>query len=167
MHWDCLNFVTEQVGDQLFPSVLEIGGMNVNGSVRQYVRHETWHTVDIVDGPDVDEVADAGEWRPQVSYDLVLCLEVFEHAWNWPSMVQTMFLACGMNGLVVATCATDPREPHDAYGAAGPPPLGQYYRNVNPGECVGFFGKYFNSVKMTVLDRGDLQIVAHSPRLPV
>ena len=80
-------------------AVLEIGSLDINGSVRPLfagVGH--YHGVDIVGGPGVDEVADAATWTPHRSYDVVACAEVLEHTDSWPSILDVMWSAVAPGG---------------------------------------------------------------------
>jgi len=64
----------------LIGPTLDVGAMNVNGTVRDLV--PTPYTgVDIEPGPNVDLVYDGRRLPfPQASFGTVVCLEVFEHA---------------------------------------------------------------------------------------
>lgn len=72
----------EWVARHLIPArcVLDLGGRDVNGTVRDLFPGARYLTVDPIPGPGVDVVADGatvdaghGQW------DVVLCLEVLEH----------------------------------------------------------------------------------------
>lgn len=67
-------------------NVLEVGSLNVNGTVRGLFAGGSYLGVDIVDGPGVDRVVNAhqlvdelGPSDPGGGFDLVLCLEMLEH----------------------------------------------------------------------------------------
>ena len=117
-------------------SVLDIGGRNVNGSIRSlFPLAETYHALDATAGPEVDIVADAATWRPDRQYDIVVCCEVFEHAAEWPSIVGTAWDATLTGGAFIATMAGPGRPPHGQHG--DPVPLeGEYYANVHPRELA-------------------------------
>src|SRR5688500_7599507 len=70
--------------------VLDLGGRDNNGSFRPFFPDASFKVVDVVDGPDVDVVADAADFDPQKIYTVVLCTEVFEHTPRWPEIVRTM-----------------------------------------------------------------------------
>src|SRR5262245_12089589 len=61
----------------------EVGGRNVNGSVRSLVVETASYTgVDLMPGPDVDVVADGAAFVPageERKPELVVCMETLEH----------------------------------------------------------------------------------------
>jgi hypothetical protein len=60
-------------------SVLEIGSLDVNGSVRDQFTGHYWG-IDVTAGPGVDQVRNAHELGQYSGpYDVVLCLEMLEH----------------------------------------------------------------------------------------
>lgn len=69
--------------------VLEVGSLNVNGSLRELIepmRPASYTGVDMREGPGVDEVVPAEslpEWAGDRKWDLVICTEMLEHAENW------------------------------------------------------------------------------------
>ena len=112
-------------------AVLEIGGRWINGGVRDlFPNADPYVSLDIVDGPAVDIVADASTWVPDRSYDLIVCTEVFEHTTEWPQILRTMASACVPGGRLVLTMAGPGRPPHGASG--GPWEPGEHYENVDP-----------------------------------
>jgi hypothetical protein len=116
--------------------VLDIGGRNVNGSIRSlFASAATYHALDNTEGPEVDYVADAATWRPTWQYDVVVCCEVFEHTPKWPEIVATAFEACLPGGVFIATMAGPGRAPHGQHGAAQPAD-GEHYENVHPRELA-------------------------------
>jgi SAM-dependent methyltransferase len=85
MHDSVYEWVGERVGDHLLnapgKTVLEIGSMNVNGSVRDlFDRAAAYYGVDIAPGEGVDLVCKASElpW-PDRTFDVVVCTEMLEH----------------------------------------------------------------------------------------
>lgn len=126
----------EQTGiDAEYPYLgLDVGGADVNGSVRGQLPNTIWHGLDIKPAPGVQIVADAATWRPDGTlYDVVIATELFEHAERWADIIETMAraLAPDTQQLLIATCASDGRPPHGARGEWGVP-AGQYYGNVSP-----------------------------------
>lgn len=110
-------------------SVLDIGGRNINGWLRDLFAASDWTTLDINAAPEVDIVADARTWQPPRRWDLVLCTEVLEHVYKWPAVVATAAKATAEGGALILTCASTGRPPHSQTGAADIPD-GEHYANV-------------------------------------
>jgi hypothetical protein len=164
MHLEAAAFVALTVGRLgPFDSVLELGGRDVNGSVRPFFRETTRYvSVDIAPGPGVDVVADATTYRPKEHYDAVVCCEVLEHAEDADGFVATAWGSLNPGGLLIVTCACPPRAPHSAVDG-GPLRPGEFYRNV-PEEMVARWLVGWKDVDIEVHDdRGDLYAVARKP----
>ncbi len=145
-----------------FGRVVEFGGRNVNGSVREHFagRQTAYLSLDIVDGEGVDVVADAADWKAATPYDAVVCTEVLEHAERWREIIMSAWRALGINGYLLLTCATDPRKPHSA-AEGGPLPPGEWYGNVRPGDLADELGPWFEAFEIRVDRRhGDLYLTA-------
>lgn len=116
-------------------TVLDIGGRNINGTVRSLFPTAVVYTaLDIADGPEVNIVADAATWTPDREYDVVVCCEVFEHTDAWPDIINTAFKACRPGGLFIATMAGPGRPEHSAIDGQFRLHPGEYYGNVEPVE---------------------------------
>lgn len=130
MHEEARAYVEAQRTDETL-AVLDIGGRNVNGTIRDlFPNAAPYVSLDIAEGPGVDVVADAATWTPDRLYDLIVCTEVFEHTPEWPAILRTMAAACRPGGRLVLTMAGPNRSPHGAGG--GPWEVGEYYANVDP-----------------------------------
>lgn len=142
-----------------FRSVVDAGGRDVNGSPRLLFPHARYVAIDLHDGPGVDVVADAATWRPDQPADLVLSVEVLEHAPDPAALVTAAWEMLRPGGRLVVTCATDPRAAHS--GSDGGPLLpGEYYRNIPAEELKGWLEPW-DDVEMEVhVDRGDLYATA-------
>lgn len=120
-------------------SVIDIGGADINCSLRNFYTWSAYTCVDIAAGPGVDVVADFATWAAQkipVGHaDLVVCFEVFEHTPTWPEMLREVHRILEPGGRMVGTCATGGRTPHSAYGLPELP-ADEFYRNVPPGELA-------------------------------
>lgn len=111
--------------------VLDIGGRNVNGSVRDLFPNATKYVaVDIREGEGVDVVADAATWVPDQEYDVVVSTETFEHTAVWPEICITAFKALKAGGRLILTMAGPGRSEHSAIDG-GPLQSGEYYGNVD------------------------------------
>lgn len=128
---------------------LDVGGADVNGSVRAQLPNVSWIGLDIEEAPGVHIVADAAEWRlPEYhpGFDIVIATELYEHAQQWPKIIQTMALALRKGGpeILIATCASTGRPPHGARGEWGVP-AGQFYGNVPPDALEDVLDRFFVS----------------------
>lgn len=128
MHPEAMAYVETVVANLTPRSVLDVGGRNVNGSPRRLFPKVPYLALDVEPGDGVDIVADASDWEPSDVFDLVLCLEVFEHAPDWRDVLATCCRAS--SGVVIVTAATDPRAPHSVDG--GPLRDGEFYANIHP-----------------------------------
>ncbi len=114
-------------------TVLDIGGRNINGSVKDLFPNAASYTaMDIREGDGVDVVADAATWTPDREYQVVVCTEVFEHTASWPQICQTAFKACASGGMFIATMAGPGRPSHSAVDGGWRLHPGEYYGNVDP-----------------------------------
>lgn len=141
MHPQAHDFVAQHARPSPGLRVLDIGGQNMNGSVKGLFPAAEYVSLDIADGPGVDIVADASEWdpgwvSPSEGFDVVVCCEVFEHTPAWAAILQTAFQALRPGGLLIATMAGPGRPKHSGRQATGGPAEGEHYENVDP-EVLG------------------------------
>lgn len=114
-------------------SVLDIGGRDINGTVRDlFPTAENYRVLDEIDGPNVDIVTDATTWTPDHLYDIVIAAEVFEHTPAWPAICSTAFLALKPGGLLILTMAGPGRDPHSAVDGGSVLYDGEHYANIHP-----------------------------------
>lgn len=128
-------------------SVLDIGGRDVNGTVRAlFPEAETYTVIDAMPGDNVDIVADASVWTPQWVYDVVVCCEVFEHTPVWREICTTAYLALTPGGTFITTMGGPGRAPHSAVDGGHILQPGEHYGNVDPDDLhrqltvIGFEG---------------------------
>jgi SAM-dependent methyltransferase len=131
MHNEAREFVANFATDQAV-RVIEIGSLNVNGTIRDLFPQAAWIGLDRVAGPCVDVVCDAAQFAPQSPVDVVICCEVLEHADNWQRLIELAFQWLSPDGVFVMTCAGLGRQPHSCDG--GELRDGEYYRNLSPVE---------------------------------
>lgn len=102
----------------MFPSffnggrVLEVGSLNINGTVRdQFVAGE-YIGVDVGEGRGVDVVISGHEYYSEDPFDCCISCECFEHNPHWKETFLNMVRLCRSGGLIVFTCATIGRPEH-------------------------------------------------------
>lgn len=89
--------------------VLDVGARDYNGSVRPLV--EAWKPasyigIDVVDGPMVDRVCSAEsivDAFGECAFDVILCVEMMEHARNWRACISNMKRALRPGGMLILT----------------------------------------------------------------
>lgn len=135
MHREVLEWLGMQfdaLGDDL--RVFEIGSRNVNGSARQAARAgqvAQWWGCDLSPGPGVDYVGPGEDACPPWPADVVVCCEVLEHTPLLQPIIANAAARMAEGGVLLVTCATEPRAPHSAVDGAGLR-HGEYYANVAP-----------------------------------
>lgn len=106
MHTSVMDFADEMVGQHALASepVLEIGGMDVNGTVRSLFRGPYLST-DMRPGDGVDEVADAHDLsRYYGTAPVVVCTEMLEHdSAPWITITEARKIPPGA-GWLLLTC---------------------------------------------------------------
>lgn len=113
-------------------SVLEIGSLNINGSVRQFFEGCNYLGVDLGPGLDVDMVCQ-GHLLPFTddSFDVVISCECLEHDKHWAETFKKM---CALSkNLVIMTCATIGRAEHGTFtkDSDAAPFTNDHYRNLS------------------------------------
>ena len=127
-------------------SVIEVGSMDVNGSVREYLLDNEYIGVDLEKGPNVDHVLN-GEDLEKIGkkFNIAISCECFEHAKNWVKVFDAMYKVLNDDGVLIFTCASRGRLEH---GTTRTNPentfLGNYYKNLNAND----FKKKFDLEKM-------------------
>ncbi len=111
-------------------TLLDIGGRNVNGSIKDLFPGVVYKALDLHDGPGVDIVADARSWEPTETFDLIVSTGTFEHVQGWERIPIMMFKACRPGGHVLLTMAGPGFGAHSAHG--GPLQPGEWYAEPDP-----------------------------------
>ena len=110
--------------------VLEIGSLDINGSVRSIFKDAEYYLgVDVQEGPGVDVVADAARLVMPDEMDIIVCCEVFEHAIEWRKIVESSYHNLAKGGVFIGTCAGEGRFPHSAIDEQ-PIRAWEYYANI-------------------------------------
>ena len=133
-------------------TVLEIGSLDVNGSVRTFFEDCRYVGIDVGVGKGVDIVA-AGESFAGAThgFDVVISCEAMEHNPCWRETLQNAVRMLKPDGLLLLTCATYGRRQHGTprYSPDDSPPTvagaSSYYRNLGESDCrtAGDFDDWF------------------------
>ncbi|MCE1226834.1 MAG: class I SAM-dependent methyltransferase [Geobacteraceae bacterium] len=87
--------------------VLEIGSLDVNGTVRVFFDSCDYTGLDIGPGPQVDIVCSGEDFGAKATqYDVVVSTEVFEHTANWDLIVLNMIRVMKRTGIMIFSCAS-------------------------------------------------------------
>lgn len=118
-------------------NVLEVGSLNINGSIRQFFTDCKYLGIDVGPGKDVDLVCEGQNLdHPDNTYDTVGSCECFEHNPYWVETFKNMHRMAKVDGLVFMTCATTGRREHGTTRtspADSPLTIGKgwdYYKNL-------------------------------------
>lgn len=124
-------------------SVIEIGSLDINGSVRSQFSARRYVGVDLAPGPGVDLVSLGHEVDfPSGSFDCAVSLECFEHNPSWAETFVNMLRLTRPGGLVLVSCATTGRREHGTPRSApesSPFTVARgwsYYRNLRERDFV-------------------------------
>jgi SAM-dependent methyltransferase len=107
----CLRFGSDAIAPVYVRGrrVLEVGALDVNGSLRSTLEAfapAEYCGVDLVDGPGVDVVCDAVELIDRFGaerWDVVVCTEMLEHVWDWRRVVSNLKRSLAAGGMLVLT----------------------------------------------------------------
>lgn len=92
---------------------MEIGSLDINGSVRPLFTNCNFLGVDVGEGPGVDLVCFGEQLLfPDDSFDITVSSECFEHAEGWRKIFKNMVRMTKDGGLIVFTCAGEGRPEH-------------------------------------------------------
>ena len=140
MHAEALAYATEHLSGKTFTNVVEVGGRDINGGVRHLFTAKSYTSLDLHAGPGVDVVSDCRDWKPVKLADLVICMEVLEHADDPAGVVKACISYLRKGGRLLVTAAGPGREPHSSYDGGAVRP-GEYYANVDPDDLAGWMAE--------------------------
>ena len=93
--------------------VVEIGSLDINGTVRQFFDKCVFIGVDVAHGPGVDIVSLGHKYdMTDGSFDVAISCECFEHDPYHIETLKNMIRLVKPNGLLVFSCATTGRKEH-------------------------------------------------------
>ena len=139
--------------------VLEIGSLDINGTIREFFTECDYIGLDVSFGKGVDIVCEGQNYNaPDNTYDIVCSAECFEHNPYWLETFMNMIRLCKDGGIVVFTCATDGRPEHGTTRTTpADSPLTiekgwDYYKNLNQNDFISQinFDLFFDSYEFEV-----------------
>lgn len=117
-------------------NVLEVGSLDINGSVRGFFENSDYMGIDIGPGPKVDLVCGGEDFPGKAKqYDVVISTEVFEHTEDWDLILLNMLRLMKRDGILLFSCASWGREQHGTtlcHSAMAPhvATSSDYYKNL-------------------------------------
>jgi SAM-dependent methyltransferase len=133
--------------------VLEVGSLNINGTMRDFFNDCDYTGIDVGEGKDVDFVCSGHEYNsPDETYDVCTSGECFEHNPYWAETFANMVRMTKSGGLVFFTCATTGRPEHGTSRTSpskSPLTIGKgwdYYRNLDEDDFRNSFNESFDDI---------------------
>lgn len=107
----CIEFAKASIteGDIRGKSVIEIGALNVNGSLRPLLSEfhpSSYVGIDLDRGPGVDEVCDAKDIIEHFGcnkFDVLISTEMLEHVKNWKTIISNFKNVLKPSGIMIIT----------------------------------------------------------------
>ena len=142
-------------------SVVEFGGKNINGTVRDLFLGLPYISIDIEQASGVDVVADAATYVPPFPPHTVVCCEVLEHSPYPDKIINNAYSILSEDGALILTTATDPRLPHSGVTGNLELETGEHYANISYNELrVWLEDAGFRSHSIDVSHEGDIWAMA-------
>jgi SAM-dependent methyltransferase len=169
MHEAAKHYVRGVVNSLTIPAgaVLEIGGRNINGSVRPLFKGiGPYASIDLYSGPGVDLVGDVCELDPaktarklfgKVAVSCVVCCEVLEHATEPTRMCRWAHRILKPGGVLILTAANPKRFTHSGIDG-GPLQAGEHYLGVSESALRSWL-RVFRRAQIT-MDGADIYATA-------
>jgi SAM-dependent methyltransferase len=90
-------------------SIIEVGSLNINGSLRATVENfgpDSYVGVDIKAGPGVDQICGADDLIEKFGcnkFDILICTELLEHVKNWQHVIHNLKNILKPSGILIIT----------------------------------------------------------------
>ncbi len=114
--------------------VLEVGSMDINGSVRDLFTNCDYFGIDLGEGKGVDEVRHVTQvFLADATYDVIISTEALEHDELWNLSLKAMYRLLKPSGILIITCAGPDRAEHGTTRTEdwASPHTTDYYRNIS------------------------------------
>jgi SAM-dependent methyltransferase len=149
--------------------LLEIGSLDVNGSVRQCLPGaEPYVGIDLAPGRGVDVVASGHDFGRDASFATVVTTECLEHDPGWRTTLANIVRVLRPGGALLLTCATTGRHEHGTTrtSPAMSPSTNDHYRNLTAEDVVGALEGMRIDLVATCWSSFDLYVVARKLPAP-
>jgi SAM-dependent methyltransferase len=133
---DFCRYVKELFPDRFKNSyVLDIGSLDINGSIKEIFENSEYVGVDVGPGKNVDVVSRGHLYHSDRKFDVVSSAECFEHDENYGLTIHNMYRLLKPGGLFFFTCASEGRAEHGTrrttpQNAPYIAEMGDYYKNL-------------------------------------
>jgi SAM-dependent methyltransferase len=151
---DFINYIKDKFPNHFDnKKVLEVGSLNINGSMRSLFSNCDYLGIDVGEGAGVDLVVQGQKYdAPDDTFDVCASGECFEHNPHWAETFANMVRMCKSGGLVFFTCATTGRPEHgtsrsDQNSSPLTVNIGwEYYRNLDEQDFRDSFEESFDEI---------------------
>ncbi len=132
-------------------NVLEVGSLNINGTVRNLFTDCNYIGLDLGKGKGVDVVSPVHLYKHD-PFDTIICTEMLEHDQYFEKSLQAMYDLLKPFGLIIITAASTGRKEHGtAKRNQQDSPFTSYYKNVTK-EMLEPFTKKFKLQHLEILN---------------
>ena len=125
--------------------VLEVGSLDINGSVRNFFENCDYTGIDVAEGKGVDVVCQGQEYTSDDPFQTVISCECMEHNPYWKETLHNMYRLLSPGGCMIMTCAGVGRAEHGTTRTSiADSPLTisigwDYYRNISVRDLATVF----------------------------
>jgi SAM-dependent methyltransferase len=151
VHTAAFRFIANQISNLPSGPVVEIGGRDINGSIRVLFPDVPYTSIDLEAGPGVDVVADGATYVPDEKAAVVVCCEVLEHAENAYQICENAYAMLRPGGVFLVTAAGNGRPEHSAVDG-GHLRDGEFYRNVSLDQMCAWLWQFPPRMVVSVND---------------
>jgi hypothetical protein len=113
--------------------VLEVGSLNINGTVRDFFHTCEYTGIDLDKGKGVDVICPAHLYIHPEEFDVVISTEMLEHDQYWKLSLAQMYANLKIGGILIFSCAGPDRQEHGTTRThpGDSPYTNNYYRNIS------------------------------------
>lgn len=141
--------------------VLEVGSLDINGSIRPLFFKCDYLGIDLGPGKGVDMVKPIHELDHFDTYDVVVSTEMLEHDQFWKDSLKRMYDVLKPSGLLILTCAGPARHEHGTTRTTprDAPFTNDYYRNITLSDFMSILPENLFSEYKLEYRRADTDLV--------